>query len=512
MRKKIVIVVIVLALLAGALYTVKGRRLFKDSPNIIIILTDDMDNSMIPYVENANRLIGDQGAVFSNYFTPTPLCCPSRSSTLRGQYSHNTDILENSPGFARFFKLKEEENTLNVWLQDAGYRTALYGKYLNNYPVNAGRNYVPPNWTDWGAFLGTDYEGDMFYNYTMNENGTLVDYGDAPEDYSTDVIRDKSLKFIDDSVDAGAPFFLFISVYSPHGPATAAPRHENLYNDLIYPKGPSFGEEDLSDKPQIIRALTETGDDFDENDANALFRARVSSIQSADELTADVVHSLEQNGQLDNTYIFFVSDNGFHLGEHKIPSGKGTAYEEDIRVPMMVRGPGIVPGTKISQITANIDLAPTIADIVSVGTPDFVDGRSFLPCMLGQDVTWRNGLLVEFGYEIEDAFNSVQNISLPNDSPLIKDPETDNTLVGVEGGAFRGIRGEDYIYVEYANGELEFYDLKADPYELENLAYKLSPETLDTLHTKLESLKYCVGSECQRLEEDLQIEISYTSP
>lgn len=494
MQKKIIIAAVVLVVVAGVVYIITGTRLFKNSPNIVIILTDDMDNALTPYMPKTNQLIGEQGATFSNFFIPTPLCCPSRTSILRGQYSHNTDILENSPGFARFFKLKEEEDTLNVWLHKAGYRTALYGKYLNNYPVNAGRNYVPPGWTDWGAFLGTDYEGDLYYNYTMSENGTLVQYGDTPEDYSTDVIQKKSLTFIDDSFKADSSLFLFVSVYAPHGPATPAPRHADLNANLTYPQSPSFGEEDLSDKPQVIRALSETGDDFDEGDANNYFRARVNAVQAVDELVANIVQSLEQHGQLDNTYIFFVSDNGFHLGEHKIPSGKGTAYEEDIRVPMMVRGPGIEPGTQITQITANIDLAPTIADIVGVRIPDFVDGRSFLPCMQGKDIKWRNGLLIEFGYVVDKTF-----------SDILKDPETDNLLVGVEGGKFRGIRGEDYVYVEYDDGELEFYDLNADPYELQNLAGELSHDTLVLLHQKLEALKYCAGSDCRTLEDDLKI-------
>ena len=510
MQKKIIIAVIVIAVLAGAVYIATGTRLFKDSPNIIIILTDDMDNSLVPYMEKTTELIGEQGATFSNFFITTPLCCPSRASILRGQYAHNTDILENSPGFARFFKLQEEENTLNIWLHDAGYRTAFYGKYLNNYPVNAGRNYVPPGWTDWAVFLGTNYEGDYFYNYNMNDNGTLLEYGESPEDYSTDVIRDRSLKFINDSLEDDSPFFLFMSVYAPHGPATPAPRHEGLYDDLTYPKSPSFGEEDLSDKPQIIRALTETGDDFDEGDADNAFRGRVASLQAVDELVEELIQTLEQNGQLDNTYIFFLSDNGFRLGEHKIPSGKGTAYEEDIRVPLMVRGPGIQPGTQISQMTANIDLAPTIAEIISVPPPEFVDGRSFLPCLLGEEVSWRNGLLVEFGYVVEEAFSGFESVSFTNtlpDSMVFRNEETDNLLVDIEGGAFRGIRGENYLYVEYDNGEIEFYDLETDPYQLENLANRLSSETLDILHAKLEKLKYCVGSECRTLEEDLFVEI-----
>lgn len=492
MQKKFISLIIVLALLTGC--TVKN--LFKDSPNIVIVLTDDMDLALLPYMEKTNRLIGDQGAVFENYFVTAPICCPSRASMLRGQYAHNTDILENAPGFARFFKLDEEKQTLNVWLQNAGYRTALFGKYLNNYPVNAGRNYVPPGWTDWAAFLGTDYEGDLYFNYTMNENGVLTNYGDSPQEYSTDVILKKSLTFIESSVEADSPFFLFVSVYAPHGPATPAPRHQALFHDLAYPQNPAFGETDLSDKPRLIQALTTTGDEFDVNDANGYFQGRVRSLQAVDELVETLVNTLEQNGQLENTYIFFMSDNGFHLGEHRIPSGKGTAYEEDIRVPLMIRGPGIEAGTRVAQMTANIDIAPTIAEIAGVDVPDFVDGRSFLPCLRGKDVKWRDGLLVEFGYIVEE------------DTPdALSDPETDNLLVDVQGGAFRAIRAEDYVYVEYANGEIEFYDLKADPYQLENLAGRLNGETLNILHSKLDALKYCESSDCRLMEEDLKVEV-----
>ncbi|MBK6648197.1 MAG: sulfatase [Anaerolineales bacterium] len=491
MQKKIIIAIIMLALLSGCAM----NNPFKDSPNVIIILTDDMDMTLMPYMPKTNQLIGEQGATFENYFITTPICCPSRSSMLRGQYAHNTDILENSPGFARFFKLQEEESTLAVWLQDAGYRTALFGKYLNNYPVNAGRNYVPPGWTDWAAFIAENDDGDFYFNYTMNENGTLVSYGDSPEEYSTDLILEKSLAFIESSVAADSPFFLLASVYAPHGPATPAPRHSAVDSALTYPQKPSFNETDISDKPQIIQSLTQTGDEFDEGDANNAFAGRVASLQAVDELVEGLVRSLEETGQLENTYIFFVSDNGFRLGEHRLPSGKGTPYEEDIRAPLMVRGPGIEPGTTVPQMTANIDLAPTIAEMTGVDIPDFVDGRSFLPCLTGEEVPWRDGLLIEFGYIDEEAIDEA-----------LKDPETDNLLVDIVGGAFRGIRGEGYVYVEYANGEIEFYDLQADPYQLENLAGRLSPETLSRLHVRLEALMECEASACRLLEEDLKKE------
>jgi N-acetylglucosamine-6-sulfatase len=503
MQKKIIGTILAIVIIAAGFYIVENTRLFKDSPNVIVILTDDLDYSLMPYMEKTNKLIGDQGATFTNFFVTTPACCPSRTSIIRGQYSHNTDILENSPGFPRFFKLNQEENALPVWLNKAGYQTALFGKYMNNYPINAGMEYVPPGWTDWGAFVTTEVTINYYYNYTMNENGTLVKYGDAPEDYSTDVVRNKSLQFIDERAQDELPFFLFISVYAPHGPSTAAPRHETLFNDLAYPQKPSFREEDLSDKPELIRALTETGDDFDEGDANSLFRARARSLQAADELVEDVILALEKNGQLENTYIIFTSDNGFHLGEHRIPSGKGTPYEEDIRVPFFIRGPGIEPGTTFSQLSANIDIAPTIADIVSVQVPDFVDGRSFLPFLLGRDMSWRQALLIEFGQILEYTSSDSQSLAVKPDPSLATfvDPETDNLLSGIGGGSFRGIRTDTFIFVKYENGELEYYDLLTDPYQLENTANQLDPETLEQLQKWLDQLKRCSGHDCRKFEQ-----------
>jgi arylsulfatase A-like enzyme len=473
----------------------------QNQPNIIIILTDDMDMKLMPYMQNTNQLIGEQGAVFTNYFVTTPLCCPSRSSMLRGQYAHNTDILENSPGFARFFKLKEEENALPVWLQDAGYQTALIGKYLNNYPTNAGRNYVPPGWSDWHAF---QYGDHFYYDYTMNENGELIEYRNAESDYSTDVIKEKSLRFIDSNLTNDSAFFLLVSVYAPHGPSIPASRHSALVNDLEYPQSPSFNEADISDKPIIIQALSQTGDKFDEGDANYLFQKRVQALQAVDELVEEIIQTLEASAELDNTYIIFTSDNGFHMGEHGIPSGKGAAYEEDIHVPFMIRGPGITAGSVVTQMTANIDLAPTIAELANVKSADFVDGRSFVQCLQNETIQWRKGLLIEFGY-IRDNENlsETESSTGETEADVFSPEENDNVLVDVDGGKFRGIRFENYVYVEYANGEIEFYNLINDPYQLENLANQLSEEMLQSLHTQLQALQFCEAHECIELENNL---------
>jgi len=468
-----------LVLLAWLSYAaINSTGWFRPKPNIIIILTDDLDLTLMPYLENTNRLIGEAGATFTNYFVTTPLCCPSRASMLRGQYAHNTNILENSPGFVNFYRNTREAETIAVWLNKGGYETSLTGKYLNGYPVNAGKKYVPPGWTDWHVFMYEGYERTFYYGYKMNENGEVVQYSDAPEDYSTDVIKRQALNFMNQSMDENSPFFILVSVIAPHGPSTPANRHTQIYNDLISPKKPSFNEQDLSDKPSTTYALANSGDEFDEGDANLLFTRRVQTMQAVDELVAEVILLLEQQGQLDNTYIFFTSDNGLHMGEHRLPSIKGLPYEEDIHVPLLVRGPGIQPGLQITSMTANIDLAPTIADITQVASADFIDGRSFLPFLhpqAEQVLKWRKSLLIESGY-------------MDNESETI---------------VFRGIRTETFVYVEYENGELEYYDLVNDPFELNNIANELDPTTLASLHKWLEELKTCKAEACRTAEMNM---------
>jgi len=488
----------------------KSMGLSKTQPNIIIVLTDDMDLTLLPYMKNTDALIAQKGATFTNYFVAASLCCPSRASMLRGQYPHNTDILSNtSPegGFNTFFFNGNEAETIAVWLKRAGYKTSLMGKYLNGYPFSAGRDYVPPGWTDWHVFVTQKGNNDFYYNYRMNENGKQVQYGKAAEDYSTDVIKQKALAFINQRAADASPFFLLLSVYGPHGPSTPARRHLDTLPDLTYPKKSSFKEKDLSDKPSAVRSLEALGAQLDNADVDNLYRRRVQSLQSVDEMVGEVIRQLEQNGQLDNTYIFFTSDNGFHIGEHGLPSGKGTAYEEDIRVPLLVRGPGIQSNLKITPMVANVDLAPTIAEMTGVAVADFVDGRSFLPFLqpqTQQPVEWRTGLPIEMGAWTapKSALIPISLLAPSSQTTTFEYPDSvyDAYLQQIGGGAYRGVRTEKFLYVEYQNGELEYYDLRADPDQLNNRASSLDPKILSSLRTWLGQLKTCAAAECRKIE------------
>ncbi|MBV6397259.1 MAG: Multifunctional alkaline phosphatase superfamily protein PehA [Anaerolineales bacterium] len=465
------------------------------SPNILYILTDDMAASDLQYMPKTLELLGAQGITFDNFFVSMALCCPSRACMLRGQYPHNTQIVGNNPpdgGFEKFNQLGLEESTLAVWLQEAGYNTALIGKYLNGYPGNMGKKYIPPGWTEWYSSVeGSAYDQ---YNYTLNENGTLVAYGDAPEDYGTDVYAAKTTDFMARSVAEGKPFFAYVSVYAPHSPATPAPRHENLFADLTLPRPPSFNEEEIGDKPQALRGnplLRQRGI----RNLEQAYRKRIQSLQAVDEMIANFVTQLETLGQLDNTYIVFTADNGYHLGEHRLPQGKNTPYEEDIRVPLLVRGPNVEAGAVVEALAGNIDLAPTFAELAGISAPAFVDGRSLVPFLRGETPSnWREAFLLERGSQ---SAQTSRNIPATPD-PALEAP--DSPLDRARAVNYAGLRTAEYTYVEYANGEIELYDLRADPYQLQNIAGAADPSLLAVLHEWLESLRQCQADSCREAE------------
>jgi hypothetical protein len=230
-------------------------------------------------------------------------------------------------------------------------------------------------------------------------------------------------------------------------------------------------------------------------------------MQAVDELVADVVQALEQEGQLDNTYLFFTSDNGFHVGEHRLPPGKGTIYEEDIHVPLLVRGPGIQPNTTIDDIVANIDIAPTIMDLARTETVSFVDGRSLVPFLGSRpapDAAWRKALLIEMG-SMDPASPPASAAGSASQPQTLEFPDSGsgNDTLQISPVGFRGIRGSTFVYVEHNTGEIEYYNLTLDPYELNNVAPNIDPAVLSALHGWLLKLDTCAGADCRRLEEHL---------
>jgi arylsulfatase A-like enzyme len=513
-----VALVIVLSAIAPTFFvvrpseTVAAQSTNSRKPNIVFVLADDLDCASIWYMPKLKSLIADQGVTFVNYFVSMSLCCPSRTATLRGQYGHNTQILGNTlptGGFEKFYQMGEEKSTIAVWLQDAGYATMLAGKYLNGYPERKNLMYIPPGWTEWySAMKGNAYSE---YDYTLNENGRQVAYGNQPGDYGTDVYVHKAVDFIQRTTKDGKPFFVYLAPYAPHAPYTPAPRHANLFPDAKAPLTPNYNEADVSDKPNYIRNRSllsrQQMNTIDED-----YRKRLQSLQAVDEGIEAIVNTLKANGQLDNTYIFFSSDNGYHMGNHRQVTGKVAPYEEELRVTMIVRGPNVPAGKTLQHLTGNIDLAPTWAELAGAKPPDFVDGRSLVPLLRPNPSAlsqWRQEYVIENGPDRADLALAAK-IPVPNtDEGLLEPPDRDDTeatlqlqqQLGLGVPDFRGIRLQTMSFVKYQTGEKELYEIKADPYQLQNLASNTNPEFMAQLTAHLEEATICKGSACRTAED-----------
>jgi arylsulfatase A-like enzyme len=444
-------------------------------PNIVFVLADDLDSGLVQYMPKLTELVQASGVSFTNYYVTSAVCCPSRVSMLRGQYPHNTTVLTNEDGFAKFYQLGLESSTIATWLQSAGYGTALMGKYLNGYLEARGAGlfeYVPPGWTEW------DVAGDGFreVDYTMNHNGTLTKYGHSPGDVLTDVLRARADAFITKSTDAGQPFFLELATFAPHFPYTVLDRYANMFPGITAPRPPSFNARGQGEPKWLAAQPSLTTADIATLDAK--YRRRAQAVQSIDELIGHVFESLQRTGALDNTYFVFSSDNGYHVGQHRLQPGKQTAYDSDIRVPLIVGGPGIARGS-VDAMTMNIDLAPTFASLAGVPTPAFVDGRSLVPLLKGTTPTdWREVVLVE--HEGPTAVPGDPDYQ-PDDNPT----------------RYAAIRSAKRLFVEYHSGEYELYDYVTDPHELSNRAASLSASELSNYQRTLDVLRECRAETCR---------------
>ena len=459
---------IVLAAAGTAWYLLSGGHLSQqpstDKPNIILILTDDQDSRSLAYMPRVEAQLIDRGTTFDNGFVTDPICCPSRASILRGQYVHNHTIKGNAAPDAhdRFRDLGLENSTVATWLHDGGYRTALIGKYMNEYD----QLYIPPGWDYW--FAAHDYGKYREYS----DNGALVDYPD--ESPSTDVLADKLLAYLESTEDDPRPFFIYLATHDPHWPATPPARYAGTFADEPLPRPPSFNEKDVSDKPKWVREYPSL-DDAQVAEMRTHYRKRLESLQAVDEMVGELVDTLASQGGLDNTYIFYTSDNGYHQGLHRLTSGKSTAYEEDINVPFVVRGPGVPAGRTLDHMVLNNDLAPTFAELGGVSVPPFVDGRSLAPLLDSAPPApddWRQSFLVE------NYFSEYPNA-----------PD------------YRAVRTKEHLFVSHASGERELYDLRDDPYQLTSRQDSAGSTLLSELNSKLDALEDCAGDSCRTAED-----------
>lgn len=507
------LLILVFAVFQTALEAVAAARQQESRPNVILIQVDDADWSMFErefgapggfrYFPNIARL-ADEGMRFTNFHATTPICGPSRACLLSGRYAHQLGIKCNEPelrssrGLPGGYEVwknsgpngavgpKWIDSHLGVWMQYAGYRTMLVGKYLHSgFQPEVGQEWVdmrPPGWDDSYISLGGDYFGTTQLVNGMVRRISLLDPADYPSSYRTDVEATDILRLVREQSEdrPEQPFFLYYAPLTPHRESAAtlnpddnlpnsgmiAPRHRNWWTGLIQPLGPDFNEWDMSDKPDQLRdlpALRMSGTTWRNNDlmrGDNEFRRRMCAMRAVDDFVRDLRKTLQEEGLEQKTVIIFTSDNGYTLGQQRT-FGKGLLLDRHSRVPLFVWGPGWVNRRPepLRYLLANVDLAPTILDLAESSPPFPVAGKSFLPLLNGSYRglfrDWRpEGVLLEHW----------QNIS--NDGRQVVSTQT-------------GMRMFDSVYLEWATGEREYYDLRFDPMQLFNRADSLAAWELD---------------------------------
>jgi arylsulfatase A-like enzyme len=430
----------------------RARSTATARPNLVLIVTDDQRWDTLWAMPNVRSLLARHGVTFSHAVVSTSNCCPSRATLLSGEYSHHTGVLSDAlPYAAPSF---DARSTLATWLHDAGYRTALVGKYLNRYDLLSPR--IPPGWDQWDAISSRSIT--QYYHYDLNQDGTIHHYGVQADDYSTTVLGRLALGFV---TKTPSPFFLYFAPIAPHLPSSPAPGDGQVFARLPDVSTPAFNEPDVSDKPW--GPATQPLDPDQVAYVNRIRRHALDSLLAVDRFIATLVHALAARGTLGRTIIAFTSDNGFLFGEHRLV-GKVWPYDESIRVPLVVRTPWIgAPGRVDDHLVSNVDLAATLTQLAAVqpGLPQ--DGHSLVPFLgsRASSTPWTNEALIE-DLEPQEA----------------RGPPP-----------FVGIRTDAYLYVRYRNGWRELYDLRTDPYEQRNLAGLASTARLqDSLWADVERL------------------------
>ena len=528
-------------------------------PNVILLLTDDQTLAEMAGLPQTSALIGGHGATFSRAYVSYPLCCPSRAAILTGQYMHDNGVHGNSPpdgGWQRFHGQGLEERSLPVWLRSAGYYNVQIGKYLNGYGGSPAP--IPPGWDEWYGKL-SEYDASvhgarLYFNYGVREDPPAdaglpcpgrdpVDpgepftcrYGEDASDYQTDVFREMAVEAIHRLSDDGqTPFFLNVDFNAPHSPYVPAPRDQNTLAGLHLPPEPGTNERNTSDKPFFLRRLPRLG-------LGKLAgieqrrRSRLEMLRSVDYAIWRIVQTLAAEGQLDNTYLIFTSDNGYFSGEHRIRQGKYLPHEPSSHVPLLIRGPGIPAGGVSGELASNVDIASTIGQMA--GAPALLpqDGRSLLPYAQQPSLRTTRPILLEgdTGSNIDDegsegpvTQNQVDSRrfqkrvrkqkkrlrrrcrKLKRQSPKrailcyrqgVRNIEQEpvDSIYKLQAPAYRGIRTDRYALFLYATGEVELYDMWRDPYQLSSVAKnRRYRKPRKWLLGRLNQFARCSGASC----------------
>ncbi len=438
-------------------------------PNIILITTDDQNPDELRWMPRTRHEIGGHGLTFTRALSPDPLCCPARAEIVTGQLGQNNGVTSNLGLHGGFSALQRKQDTLAVWLRQAGYHTALVGKYLNGYSARDGRQ---RGWTRWNPSIDGiySYVHTTFYRdghpHTFNRNVTPV-------------IGRFTRQYVRQFSETGKPFFIWASFLSPHlsrvTPGVELPpvptrRHRHSLEHVRAPflTKPTFGRAD-GPQPAPWRTLPHVS----RSAMQSLFTRRIQSLLDVDDEVARLMNTLRRTHQLGRTYVFFASDNGFLLGEH-LMLGKDLLFEEALRVPLVVRVPGTQRGHSSRLPVTLVDLGPTIMSLAGATPGRRQDGRSFAGVLHGRQVRWRDTQLVQAGRHASPS-----------------DPGA---------WSFRGVWTPRYTYARrVADGAPFLYDRRVDPFEARDVA--LQPRyrrTLAALQRRTDLLVRCAGSSCNR--------------
>jgi len=525
-----------------------------ERPSFVVIQTDDqtLDGLYATFtafpgaavtraMPNTLDLIAKHGMTFNRYYVPYPLCCPSRVSLLTGRYSHNNGVKGNvqpNGGYYGFSFRAAASHNLATWLQGSGYRTIHIGKFLNGYgdePYDDG-THVPPGWDAWHTMLKAD-TNHYFYGYTLNNDGGLSppygesgswetrEYGqrdpfgcpfepieERPCLYATDIFswmaREEML-----GTPPEQPFYLQVDYTAPHGdfrrPAGPEPaiRHYDWFKGARVPhdRSEGFDEGNVSDKPRFIREadhLTPT----EKRAYKVYYEKQLESLRAVDDGVKEIVDTLGQLHRLRNTYVLFVSDNGFFFGEHRLLGGKFLAYEPATHLPFLIRGPGVKQDSSTGELAANVDIAPTILQLAGAEADKSIDGRSLVPFLRDPELRTRRPILFESFVESSDvnAQGAITSSGASASSAAGSGKAHASLLAPPKD--YEGIRLGPYKYIAWPSGEKELYDINKDPNELNNIAKVPNFYPIrNFLHRQLRRFENCSGRECREVTPKLPL-------
>jgi N-acetylglucosamine-6-sulfatase len=438
-------------------------------PNIILITTDDQNPDELRWMPRTRREIAGHGLTFTHALSPDPLCCPARAEIITGQLGQNNGVSSNLGLHGGFDALRGKQNTLAVWLRRAGYRTALVGKYLNGYTARDGRQH---GWNRWNPSVAGIYS---YVHTTFYRDGHRRTFRRNVDP----VVGRFARQYVREFSASGKPFFIWASFLAPHlsrtTPGVELPpvptrrrRHSLGHVRAPFLAKPTFGRV-TGPQPSPGRVLP----DVSRRDMQALFTRRIQSLLDVDDAIGRLMTTLRRTHQLGNTYVFFASDNGVLLGEHRL-LGKDLLFEEALRVPLAVRVPGAGRGRSSRLPVTLVDLGPTIMSLAHATPGRRQDGRSFARVLHGGHIRWRDTQLIQAGRHA---------------SPT--DPGA---------WSFRGARTPRYTYMlRVADGRAFLYDRRVDPFEAKDVAlHRRYRHTLAALRRRTALLVGCAGASCNR--------------